>query len=470
LDAEVDSDIFSGMLTALQDFIKDSFKRMEDVGLRRMDFGPNKLMIERGNFTYLATVLTGGEPRYLPLYMLEVINELEQKYGKVLKEWDGTYSELKGLDEIILKLMQVTDEKGADVEGFESGRVASTIKLIQAASAEGMDIDAPEAFASTLVEVIEREGFEKAWKYLEKMGQEVEETSAEYRTKKEGMEELKHAFLTDVEEHVIRDLGDSLENYLTIIDNIIEIISQMRKDSELKNTNFVRTVVVKSSDEEVRDALSKLRIPFLKKAMAKNIKILDQNMEWEGLNLQLVPKMDIINRAYKQQASKVMTLLRYQSPWKIKESIEKEGEYTLGVEGYPVKITQAMLDFKLTIPDHVVKKDFPKGTIYMDLEVTQEMKTEGIAEDLIKQINEMRDELNLKEEDYIETQVYVEDKTAEILEGQKELIAKKTRSYAIEFPFDNIFESGNLGYYVSEREVGDEKAVIGIVLVEWEDS
>jgi hypothetical protein len=470
LDAEVDSDIFSGMLTALQDFIKDSFKRMEDVGLKRMDFGPNKLMIERGNFTYLAAVLTGGEPKFLPLYMLEVINELEQKYGNVLKEWDGTYTQLKGLDEIIMKLMQVTDEKGADVEGFESGRVASTIKLIQAASAEGMDIDAPEAFANTLVEVIEREGFEKAWRYLEKMGQEVEETSLEYRTKKEGMEELKDAFLTDVEEHVIRDLGDSLENYLTIIDSIIVTISEMKKDSEFNDANPVRTVVIKSADEEVRDALTKLRIPFQKKAMTKDLKILDQNMEWEGLDLQLVPQMNIINRVYKQQASKVMTLLRYQSPWKIKESIEKEGEYTLGVEGYPVKITQAMLEFKLSIPDNVIKMDFDKGTIYMDIEVTQEMKTEGLAGELIKQINDMRSELNLKEEDYIETQVFVPDKTAEILEGQKELIAKKTRSYAIEFPFDNIFESGDLGYYVSEREVGGEKAVIGIVLVEWDDS
>lgn len=470
LDTEVDSDIFSGMLTALQDFIKDSFKRMEDVGLKRMDFGPNKLMIERGNFTYLAAVLTGGEPKYLPLYMLEVINELEQKYGTVLKEWDGTYSKLGGLDKIILKLMQVTDEKGADVEGFESGRVASTIKLIQAASAEGMDIDAPEAFASTLVEVIEREGFEKAWKYLEKMGQEVEETSAEYRTKKEGIEELKHAFLTDIEEHVIRDIGDSLENYLTVIDGVIEVIQKMKKESGLQDTSIINTVVVKSSDEEVRDAVSKLKIPFLRKVAAKEIKILGPNVEWEGLNLQLIPKMDIINRAYKQQATKVMTLLKYQSPWKIKESIEKEGEYTLGVEGYPVKITSTMLDFKLSVPENVIVKEFDKGTIYMNLELTKEMKTEGITEELIKQINEMRGELNLKEEDYIETQVYVEDKTAETLEGQKELIAKRTRSYAIEFPFDNIFEGGDLGYYVSERVVGGEKAVIGIVLVEWEDS
>jgi isoleucyl-tRNA synthetase len=142
----------------------------------------------------------------------------------------------------------------------------------------------------------------------------------------------------------------------------------------------------------------------------------------------------------------------------------------LGVEGYPVKITPKMLEFKLSIPDNVVVKEFDSGAIYINKELTEEMKTEGIAEELIEHINGMRKELNIKDKDYIETQVFVPDKMADLLESWKEHIASKTRSYTLEFPFENIFEGEKSGYYVVEREIGGEKAVIGIVVVEWEES
>ncbi|GAH40461.1 unnamed protein product, partial [marine sediment metagenome] len=81
LEEDIDRDIFSGMLTAVKEFIKDSFKGKEDTGLRRMDFGENKILLEHGQYTYITTILVGGEPKYLPLYMMEVLKEIEEKYG-----------------------------------------------------------------------------------------------------------------------------------------------------------------------------------------------------------------------------------------------------------------------------------------------------------------------------------------------------------------------------------------------------
>ncbi len=469
LGVDVDKEVFSGMLTAIQDFVQDSFKKKRDIGLRRMDFGPNKILIEHGRHTFLATVLIGGEPQLLPLYMLEVIKEVEEKYGAVLEKWDGTYSKLEGINDVIAKLMLVTDEKGAEVEGFESGAIASTIKLIESAKQEGVQIFAPEAFAEEISEIIEKDGFENAWNYLEKIGTEVKRSSEEYRIKRADIDALKHAFLGDMDEHLIRDIGDSLENYLSMADNVIKIVLDVREEEGIKSTIPVKVVAIKSPDATLREAIHKLKTPFLAKVNAKNVEILGTDKEWEGLKLELIPNREVITHAYKQQASKVETLLKYQSPWKIKNAIENAGEYTLGVEGYPVKITSKMLAFKLSIPENIVVKEFDGGTIYLDKELTEEMKAEGIVEELIKHINEMRKELNIKEEDYIETQVLIGDKTAELLESRKDQIASKTNSYVVEFPFDNIFESEESGYYVAEREIGGEKATIGIVIVEWEE-
>ncbi len=469
LDEDVDREIFSGMLTAVQEFIKDSFRKSERGGLNRMDFGTHKILIEHGQYTFLATVLLGGEPEFLPLFMLEVIKEVEQKYGSFLDKWDGSYSKLEGLEDIVRKLLQVTDEKGTDVEGFEVGTVASTIKLIEAAKEAGVELGGPGTFAKEVIETLEKEGFEHAWDYLEKTGKEVEQSSKELKVKREGIEELKHTYLSGMDEHLIMDIGDSLENYLVILDNVIEIVAKTRQENDLKATTPLKNVAIKSPDETVRDAVTKLRIPFLDKVNAKNLDIVEPGKEWQGLNLEIIPDRDLIIRAYKQQASKVESLIKYQSPWKIKDAIEKSGEYTIGVEGYPVKITSNMLSFKLITPENVVVKEFNGGTIYIDKEVTEEIKVEGIAEEVIEHINSVRKELNLTEDNYIETQIVAEDKTVELLETWKDYIKSKTKSYAVEFPFENIFESGDSGYYVTEKEIHGEKLIIGVVVVEWDE-
>ncbi|MFQ5910864.1 MAG: hypothetical protein ACE5IJ_09135, partial [Thermoplasmata archaeon] len=53
---DIDEDIFSGMLTIVQDFVKDSFRKRSEGGLKRLDFGGNMIVIERGPHIYLACV------------------------------------------------------------------------------------------------------------------------------------------------------------------------------------------------------------------------------------------------------------------------------------------------------------------------------------------------------------------------------------------------------------------------------
>src|SRR5205823_12703862 len=89
-------DIFSGMLTVVQDFVKDSFKSRSRVGMKRLDFGDSKILIERSPHTFLATVVFGQEPKLLPLYMLQVLKEVEDRYGTVLEKWTGLLHQLDG--------------------------------------------------------------------------------------------------------------------------------------------------------------------------------------------------------------------------------------------------------------------------------------------------------------------------------------------------------------------------------------
>ena len=133
---EIDEDIFSGMLTVVQDFVKDSFKSRTRVGMKRLDFGDSKILIERSPHTFIATVLVGQEPKLLPLYMLQVLKEVEDRYGPVLEKWTGLLHQLEGIEAIIKKLLFVAKDPSADMGALSDSPVTLTARVIEALGAE----------------------------------------------------------------------------------------------------------------------------------------------------------------------------------------------------------------------------------------------------------------------------------------------------------------------------------------------
>src|SRR5437879_2147865 len=161
---EIDEDIFSGMLTVVQDFVKDSFKSRSRVGMKRLDFGDSKILIERSPHTFLATVVFGQEPKLLPLYMLQVLKEVEDRYGTVLEKWTGLLHQLEGIDESIKKLLFVAKDPAAEVGAFADSPVTLTAKVIDALGA-AQTAEANELLAkaqSTLEPDIQ-----PAWQFIE---------------------------------------------------------------------------------------------------------------------------------------------------------------------------------------------------------------------------------------------------------------------------------------------------------------
>jgi hypothetical protein len=129
---EIDEDIFSGMLTVVQDFVKDSFRSRTRIGMKRLDFGDSKILIERSPHTFLATVLVGQEPKLLPLYMLQILKEVEDRYGTTLDRWTGLLHQLDGVDDVIAKLLLVAKDPGADMGALSDSPITMTARAIEA--------------------------------------------------------------------------------------------------------------------------------------------------------------------------------------------------------------------------------------------------------------------------------------------------------------------------------------------------
>lgn len=102
----VDDDILTGMLTAVKDFVKDSFRANEEGELDELQYGKLRIIIEYGRDVYLATVIRGQETMHLRPEMKRVIRRVHRKYGRILHAWDGNLSNLRGVENLMNHLVQ----------------------------------------------------------------------------------------------------------------------------------------------------------------------------------------------------------------------------------------------------------------------------------------------------------------------------------------------------------------------------
>jgi hypothetical protein len=252
-DVEIDDDIFSGMLTAVKAFIKDSFRSKSGGGLKRMDFGVNKLLIEQGKNVYLTSILHGGEPLHLPLFMMDVLKDVEEKYGSIFEAWDGNISQLVGINEIIEKLLSVRDETTVDIKGFEHGAMSSTLKLLDRANRVGISANSPEIFAQNVTKVIENDGFGNAWDYVKRTEDELKEQLDEEGEIKASEGEVKFRRLSTSEEADSEGIADTSEME-NVINGIIGMMDEL--DSEQRGTEEERAnlrEMVNNIEEKIVD-------------------------------------------------------------------------------------------------------------------------------------------------------------------------------------------------------------------------
>jgi hypothetical protein len=118
--ANVDDIIFSGMFTAVQEFIQDTFSSDDDQdnttksqnwALDELKFGENNILIERSENTYLAVIFSGPGAKKLRKIVNILLEKIETKYQSILPAWDGNVSKLKDTKNILSALIPTDEEK-----------------------------------------------------------------------------------------------------------------------------------------------------------------------------------------------------------------------------------------------------------------------------------------------------------------------------------------------------------------------
>jgi outer membrane protein OmpA-like peptidoglycan-associated protein len=84
-----DPSLVSGMLSAIQNFVRDSFHSPQGEGVEKLNVGELEVWVEDGPYAILAAVIRGMAPPDFRSTMVETLELLHRKFGAEMERFDG---------------------------------------------------------------------------------------------------------------------------------------------------------------------------------------------------------------------------------------------------------------------------------------------------------------------------------------------------------------------------------------------
>jgi outer membrane protein OmpA-like peptidoglycan-associated protein len=127
-----DPSLVSGMLAAIQDFVRDSFNAPSGQGVERMNVGDLDVWVESGPYAIIATVIRGVAPRALRDRMAEVLENIHREYSTQLDRFNGDAAPFVHVNEELGRCleMQYKEEPKRKSWGYAWGAAALLLLLV----------------------------------------------------------------------------------------------------------------------------------------------------------------------------------------------------------------------------------------------------------------------------------------------------------------------------------------------------
>jgi OOP family OmpA-OmpF porin len=111
-----DADLISGMLTAIGDFVNDSFEPKQTGELRAFAAGDVTVLVETGPQAYIAAVVRGTPPETLPIKLQTTLETIHLQWSNPLATFDGdaeAFATAQPLLEDCVETVLSTDRRAA---------------------------------------------------------------------------------------------------------------------------------------------------------------------------------------------------------------------------------------------------------------------------------------------------------------------------------------------------------------------
>ncbi|WP_455392339.1 isoleucine--tRNA ligase [[Eubacterium] cellulosolvens] len=252
-------------------------------------------------------------------------------------------------------------------------------------------------------------------------------------------------------------INTTLENQMKIVREIVEAVFSARQTANLKLRWPCKRIIINAEYAEISAAVNTLEEILRNQTNTKEIEVLPPGEVWGEAEIDIQPQFKVLGPVFKEKSKAIVEALKTQDGQTIKTALA-EGNFEIDIEGEKHEVTPEMVKITQKLPENIVGATFSGGLVYLDTELTPELRAEGFARELVRRIQEMRKEMDLKVEDSIDTVAKVSTELEELLKNWHEYISTETRSIKLEISSQVSAE----GTHTKDWLVNEEKLVLGL--------
>lgn len=236
--------------------------------------------------------------------------------------------------------------------------------------------------------------------------------------------------LTDFPVYDAEFVDRDLEERMQLAQKISSLVLGLRKKVNIRVRQPLQKIMVPVLDEKFRSQLEGVENLILSEV---NVKELEYLTETAGVLVKKIkPNFKTLGPKYGKLMKQIAAIVNGFSQEDI-AIIEEEGSYTIEVEGQSVVLGTE--DVEITsedIPGWLVAAD-GKVTVALDITISNELRQEGIARELINRIQNLRKENDLEVTDKIELWVQKHDQISDAIVNNNDYICSETLAVKLHY-------------------------------------
>lgn len=256
-----------------------------------------------------------------------------------------------------------------------------------------------------------------------------------------------------------------LEAAMETVRSFDDAVANARQAGKRKLRWPVAEVVVVTGSEQVATAVSRLNAVCIDRANARKVTVVTGM--WDRIRWQAMPVMKALGPAFGKNSPKVKALIEAADGSKLKQEIEAGRTVVLSDSSGSYEVGAQHVTFSEKMPENVFSAPMQDATVYVDVQLTEELRREGYTREVIRRIQEMRRQLDLAVEDFIKVEVLINDfEVFALLNQQKvgleiveKIIAEEVRAIT---PHGALFSFLKPGEKMRDHEQKTEWDVEGV--------
>ncbi len=226
------------------------------------------------------------------------------------------------------------------------------------------------------------------------------------------------------------NIDKELEEKIDLARRVVFLVRSLRKQEKIRIRQPLKQVLVAALDHKTQQYLKDTEDIIKSEVNIKEVALLPADSDiivkevkpnYRMLGPKLGKKIKVLGKLFKELSQEEI------------RKLENEGKITFHIEGEDIEISlQEVEILSKDIPGWKVASD-GKITLALDIEITEDLKSEGLARDFVNRIQNLRKEIGLEVTDRIKILLQADDALKKVIDKHKEYITNEVLATEINF-------------------------------------